>query len=429
MPLILIAKFINMKKLFQTLKIVVLALVLTAGINWASATYISRPGVAPTGGNTPAPLNIGSAPQSRIGNLALGTANAPAANLDVYGSIIANSIASFANTTVTGNVTASSLTLSGMTGTGNQSLCVNSSGSLVACGASTQTTNSGQWFSTVPGASSMKISSLNLPAGVTSITVHIWGGGGAGSPYDYSSVIYGTGSGPVGCGSVNYGSANPRNCAGNTTFSTTGIFMTANGGGSSWGTAGGAGGTASGGSGGTVSNVAANVSGGSGGNAMVTSSNSACYGGNGGSAPGAVFGGGAGGTGGAGWQQVFTPGGGGLNLNSPNVFDKILTLLSPAKAYATIGGGGGTSTTPVYGTSGNMYGGGGGGAGITDDSFCTSSNRNGGGGGAGGYARTTVSFTSRTQIISWNIGAGANTTTVGNGASGADGGILITWTY
>lgn len=67
----------------QSIKVVVLALMLSAGI--AFATY-SEPGAAPTGANTDAPINIGSSNQTKTGGLSVGGATIFLGTLQVGGS-------------------------------------------------------------------------------------------------------------------------------------------------------------------------------------------------------------------------------------------------------------------------------------------------------------------------------------------------------
>jgi hypothetical protein len=430
-----------MKKLFQTLKIITLALVLTVGINWASATYTSRPSVAPTGGNTPAPLNIGSSAQARLGALALGTTNMPAsgAALDVYGSVIADSIASFANTVVTGNVTANSLTLPGLSGAGNQSLCVTGSGDVVACGSAT-------------GLPSLKTATITN-SGCSGDCSFVTGSGGsytfnAASVYLFKvEAIGGGGGGAKGSN----GSA-----GGATTFSGSGVSLTATGG---------AGGTntttaASGGSGSGGDVNASGVAGAVGGtNVAATASISGPirYGGY----ATAGSGGAAGGSGGAGGYRgsgdywfISTTGGGpgptGFLYNLKDFFSVKNAYAMPTSPYdcptETNDPTHANYVTYDSGSSGSSMGGGGGGSGWH---YCKGDTRNpeyygnvparsGGGGGGGGYAAKFVtipsSVSSRNYVMSIGAGgAGSSTPHIsgsvagGNAGSGAGGGVIITY--
>ena len=441
MPLILIVNLINMKKLFQTLKIITLALVLTVGINWASATYISRPTVAPTGGNTPAPLNVGSSPQARLGALALGTINMPAsgASLDVYGSIIADSIASFANTVVTGNVTANSLSLPGLSGTGNQSLCVTGSGDVVACGSAA-------------GLPSLKIATITN-SGCSGDCSFVTGSGGsysfnAASVYLFKVEVYGGGGGGA---KGSNGSA-----GGTTTFSGSGASLTATGG---------AGGTNSttAASGGSGSGGDINASGGAG---TVGGTNVAAtasidgpirYGGYAAAGSGGSSTAGSGGTGGSGsYWFVSTKASGNDGPGTGFLYD-LKDFFSTKTVYAmptypydcpteTNDSTHANYVTYDAGNSGSSMGGGGGGSGWH---YCKGDSKNpeywgnvparsGGGGGAGGYSAkfvtipTSVSSRNYTMTIGAG-GAGSSTPHVsgsiagGNAGSGAGGGVIITY--
>ena len=72
----------------------------------------SPPSDAPPTGNVTAPLNVGAANQSKTGALGLGGAGTfdSGVNLDVSGVTYTDGLTVFGNTTVTGSVTASSVT-------------------------------------------------------------------------------------------------------------------------------------------------------------------------------------------------------------------------------------------------------------------------------------------------------------------------------
>jgi hypothetical protein len=78
------------KELLNTIKIITLALLITVGINYLYAW--SGPQLPPPDGNVSAPINAGSAAQSKSGMLAIGKTTAPTAGyaLDVNGVIFGN---------------------------------------------------------------------------------------------------------------------------------------------------------------------------------------------------------------------------------------------------------------------------------------------------------------------------------------------------
>lgn len=79
------------KKHIDTLKIVILALILTLGLNYAHAQW-TGPTAPPPGNNAPAPINVSGSGQSKAGWLTLGSTIAPGHALDVYGDIYGSRI-------------------------------------------------------------------------------------------------------------------------------------------------------------------------------------------------------------------------------------------------------------------------------------------------------------------------------------------------
>ncbi len=79
------------KKLASAFKTtpLVLALLLTFGLSYAYAAW-SEPTATPPGGNVAAPINTGSAAQTKTGSLGVGSANAPAHTLEVNGAVSLN---------------------------------------------------------------------------------------------------------------------------------------------------------------------------------------------------------------------------------------------------------------------------------------------------------------------------------------------------
>lgn len=86
-----------MKKIFKNLKFVIIALIFTIAINWASAAYVSKPGAVDPAGNI-TPINTGNQVQNILGPLSIGSttmvgggvmgqgANAQTVKLYVFGS-------------------------------------------------------------------------------------------------------------------------------------------------------------------------------------------------------------------------------------------------------------------------------------------------------------------------------------------------------
>src|SRR3990172_4808774 len=70
----------------NSIRTLLLALVLSIGISYAYAAW-APPSTTPTGGNTDAPINVGSATQLKDGGLGLGRAGFPAL-LDVVGNLV-----------------------------------------------------------------------------------------------------------------------------------------------------------------------------------------------------------------------------------------------------------------------------------------------------------------------------------------------------
>ncbi len=80
--------FKKLASAFKTTPLVI-ALVLTFGLSYAYAAW-SEPTATPPGGNVAAPINTGSAAQTKTGSLGVGSANAPAHTLEVNGAVSLN---------------------------------------------------------------------------------------------------------------------------------------------------------------------------------------------------------------------------------------------------------------------------------------------------------------------------------------------------
>lgn len=61
-----------MKKYLSKIKIIIIALVLTIGINWVSAAYIPKPSCTPPSCDAPSFINSGESAQFRMGGLTIG---------------------------------------------------------------------------------------------------------------------------------------------------------------------------------------------------------------------------------------------------------------------------------------------------------------------------------------------------------------------
>lgn len=79
---------------------------LAASIVSAQSGGWQAPTVAPTGGNPPAPINVGSSPQSKQGPLAFGTTNPPTTGMmvDIVGKLGVNALAVFGDAHIVGQV-------------------------------------------------------------------------------------------------------------------------------------------------------------------------------------------------------------------------------------------------------------------------------------------------------------------------------------
>lgn len=164
-------------------------LVLTTGVSVINAGYTAKPGSFSSSNNTEAPLSAGTTnTQYKMGKLGLGKSGAPTRYLDVDGTAyIEGNMASYgiinvgSNLNVNGKLFLNNITLTGKPGV--RKLCANRSASfagtyseLTACPPA-----SGVWYRNTPG-SHVFDPAVDLPAGVTSITVQLWGGGGNSVP-------------------------------------------------------------------------------------------------------------------------------------------------------------------------------------------------------------------------------------------------------
>src|SRR3989338_3229446 len=92
----------------KTLSILAIAIVvgLAATVVSAQASNWLPPSAPPTGGNPPAPINVGASPQSKQGALSLGTTNLPTTGtmLDVIGVLTTNALGVFGDAHITGTI-------------------------------------------------------------------------------------------------------------------------------------------------------------------------------------------------------------------------------------------------------------------------------------------------------------------------------------
>ncbi|MBP9715997.1 MAG: hypothetical protein KBD48_02295 [Candidatus Pacebacteria bacterium] len=93
-----------MKKILQTTKIIIIALIFTVAINWVSAAYIAKPSCVAPSCNTPAMINTGASAQARMGSVAVGTSGTGSGKLYVNGSLSADSMVVSNIAVVTGDM-------------------------------------------------------------------------------------------------------------------------------------------------------------------------------------------------------------------------------------------------------------------------------------------------------------------------------------
>lgn len=275
-------------------------------------------------------------------------------------------------------------------------------------------------------------SSYNVPSGVTSITVKVWGGGGGGGAGSNGSGVGGNGGGggyakasitvtPLETLTVDVGSGGAK--GGTNTFGGDGggysalrrastFLVQAGGGGGGGGARGNSnGGTSHGGAGGGSTGVAGNqpTTGGGGGGGGQT--------GSGGTAGGAASGGGAAGVAGA-----ANAGGNAASLNSANC---TTARTGTGGAGGTGGGGDGglyaTNCANGGGGGGGRFGGGGGGS-------ASSNNRAAGGGGGGSSLINATGLISGTDQETQGSGTTPGNNTDSDRANLADGGSGATTT-
>lgn len=273
-------------ELWQSAKILSIALVLSMGVQYATAAWTGPTATAP-GGNVSAPINVSATSQVKSGGL--GVTN-----------FLADSV------TVGATTNTSAIT--------SPKFCIGTSCVTAWSGPSSVVT-----LSAIRTLTSGNNATYNTPLGISYIVVEVWGGGGGanggsnggagGGGYSMklitnpaTSYTYTIGIG----GAV--GAGGGASCFGTNTNACTAPILSASGGSTGVGTPGGAGGTGSGGdinlngqSGGSNSTSGAGGSaprGGGGGSG----------GGQGGASPGIPFGGGGGGAGSAGSGAPGAPG-------------------------------------------------------------------------------------------------------------------------
>ncbi len=189
-----------MKKYLPFIKLFSAILVLVIVVN-----YVELFAARPSGGYPNGQIsvwNTGDSIDSRIGSVLLGNSSlmfpTAGAKLDIFGSLYTKGITSEGNTAITGNLSTKSVSLSGVSSTTTpQKVCVSSTGQLNICPINTNVRifdTSGSW---------------TVPTGVNSVTVEVWGAGGAG----YTNI-----------------SSNSQTSPTNTVFQGTNISVTANAG-------------------------------------------------------------------------------------------------------------------------------------------------------------------------------------------------------
>lgn len=226
------------KETVQTIKTIILALIIAATANLVSADWLSPPSNPPAG-NVDAPINVGVKTQQKLGPLWV--------NTNTTGSVAAVGLSVWGNSAKPIRIVDSDLT--SQTPQNHDGWVLTSDaqgyGSWKSISAATQP--HGTFIDTTPGTRSWSI-----PANVSSIEVEVIGGGGggayhggAGGGYAYkrmnvsgSSITYtvgsgGSGSGPYGnagspCMLVNWDQPNQATAGTASTFNST---VTAGGGG------------------------------------------------------------------------------------------------------------------------------------------------------------------------------------------------------
>lgn len=189
-----------MKKYLPFIKLFSAVIVLVVAVNYVEL-LASRPSGSYPNGQIYV-WNTGDSINSRTGSVLLGhqTFLTPTSGskLDIFGSLYTKGLTSEGNTAITGNLSTKSLSISGIPSTTTpQKVCISSTGQLNICPTNTNVRifdTSGSW---------------TVPTGVNSITLEVWGAGGAG----YTNI-----------------SSNSQTLPTNTVFQGTNISVTANAG-------------------------------------------------------------------------------------------------------------------------------------------------------------------------------------------------------
>jgi hypothetical protein len=74
----------NIKKILSSVGIVTVAVILGLGIQYVLADWTPAPVSGPPNDNVPAPINVGSSPQAKVGGLSIGTATLPSGGVSAY---------------------------------------------------------------------------------------------------------------------------------------------------------------------------------------------------------------------------------------------------------------------------------------------------------------------------------------------------------
>jgi hypothetical protein len=180
------------KEILQTIKVIVLGLVLTLGISFTFATWNPAPPEGfTTTNNVDGPINSGSVSQDKLGSLSLGGNFVVGGASRFFGNVILEP------STSNNDDPNTTLTLSSLsTGEGGESrpLCVNGAGTVILCDASSSGgcgTANGGLFTSVP--------TTGLCATNSTLTGGVNGNGGPQTPSWNWTCTSNAGNGPVTC--------------------------------------------------------------------------------------------------------------------------------------------------------------------------------------------------------------------------------------
>lgn len=179
------------KELFQSLKVIALALILGVGVSFAAGAWEDASGTPPEN-NAPRPVNVSDEVQTKVGDLHI-------ENGDNTALISADKLAIWNGSILSGLVeigsdlgTSGTLKLNSLTGDTGGILCASPDGTVDICGGGTAHgisvfDSSGTFDSSV------------IPDGASFI-VELWGGGGGGAGNDRGTGAANSSSGPTGGG-------------------------------------------------------------------------------------------------------------------------------------------------------------------------------------------------------------------------------------